>query len=83
MQTAKVGRGGQINLPKEIRERLGLEPGHRLGFVVEGERVVLQPLTKTLRDFRGSVAAEGEQDFSAIREQVMADRAQARAQTRD
>ena len=70
MQTAKVGRGGRIELPKEIRERLGLEPGHRLGFVVEGERVVLQPLTKTLRDFRGSVAAEGEQDFSAIREQI-------------
>ena len=79
MQTARMGRGGRIELPKEIRERLGLEPGHRLGFVVEGERVVLQPLTKTLRDFRGSVAAEGKQDFSAVRAQVMADRAQERA----
>ena len=83
MRTAKVGRGGRIELPKEICERLGLEPGHRLGFVVEGERVVLQPLVKTLRDFWGSVTVDGEQDFSAIRAQVMADRAQARVQTRD
>ena len=79
MQTAKIGRGGRIELPKEIRERLGLEPGHRLDFVVEGERVVLQPLAKTLRDFRGSVAVKGEQDFSAVRAQVTAERTQERA----
>ena len=79
MRTAKVGRGGRIELPKKIRERLELEPDHRLGFVVEGERVIWQPLAKTLRDFKGSVAAEGEQDFSAVRAQVTADRAQERA----
>ena len=63
MQTAKIGRSGQLNIPKEVRELLGVKPGHHVAFVVDGERVVLMPLTKTLRDFRGSVQVEGPQDF--------------------
>jgi len=83
MQTAKIGRGGQINLPKDIREYLELEPGHYLGFSIEDDKVVLHPLTKTLRDFRGSVSVDGPQDLEAVREKVVTERAAARAQVRD
>ena len=83
MQTAKVGRGGQLNLPKEIKDYLELEPGHYLGFSIEEGKVVLHPLTKTLRDFRGSVEVDTPQDLEAVREQVTQARAEARGRIRD
>ena len=43
--TAKVGRRGQITLPKEVRERLSLEEGQRLAFVSTEEGVTLLPMT--------------------------------------
>jgi AbrB family looped-hinge helix DNA binding protein len=33
MVTAKVTSKGQITIPKEIREKLGISPGEELGFV--------------------------------------------------
>lgn len=37
METAKVMPKGQITIPKEIRDRMGIKPGSRVGFVVEGK----------------------------------------------
>ncbi len=76
MQTAKIGKSGQLNIPKDVRERLGVKPGHHIAFFFDGEHVVLLPMTKTLKDFRGSVKVEGPQDFIAIRQQVMARKAE-------
>ncbi|CAN5127684.1 MAG: AbrB/MazE/SpoVT family DNA-binding domain-containing protein [Gemmatimonadetes bacterium] len=70
MITAKVGRRGQITIPKEIRERLAVEEGQRVAFVVEGDRVALEPLTTTLRDHRGIVRVRAPQDFGTIRRSV-------------
>lgn len=33
MVTAKVTSKGQITIPKEVREKLGISPGEELGFV--------------------------------------------------
>ncbi len=33
MVTAKVTSKGQITIPKEIREKLGISPGEEIGFV--------------------------------------------------
>jgi hypothetical protein len=49
--------------------------GDRLAFLIDGERVVIKPITKTLLDLRGSVPVTGEQDFNAIRKQALAERA--------
>lgn len=78
MKTVEVGRGGQIKLPKEISEHLGLEPGHYLGFSIKDDKVVLHPITKTLRDFRGEVKVDGPQDLEAVREKVLTERAAVR-----
>lgn len=48
---------GQVTIPKEIREELGLQPGDKVIFRKEGDNVVLKPAS-TLLDFRGSVKAE-------------------------
>lgn len=78
MQTAKIGKSGQLNIPKDIRERLGVKPGHHVAFFFDGEHVVLLPMTKTLKDFRGSVKVDGPQDFATIRQQVMTHKAEER-----
>ena len=65
-----VGRRGQMTVPREIRRSLNLEQGDRIAFIRSGDGVVLQPLTDTLLDLRGSVAVEGPQDFAEIRERV-------------
>ena len=75
MNVAKVGRRGQIAIPRTIRQELDLQEGDRLAFVHCGDRVILQPLKSTLLDFRGSIPVSEPQDFEAIRQQVIDRRA--------
>jgi AbrB family looped-hinge helix DNA binding protein len=69
-----VGRRGQMTVPREIRRSLNLEQGDRIAFIRRGDEVVLQPLTDTLLDLRGSVPVDEPQDFAATREQVIQER---------
>lgn len=51
---------GQVVIPKEVREHLGLQPGERFTVVEKGNAVVLVPLSRfaELRGrLRGSLAA--------------------------
>jgi AbrB family looped-hinge helix DNA binding protein len=75
MNVSKVGRRGQIAIPRLIRQELNLQEGDRLAFVRRGDEVVLQPLKSTLSDFRGSIPVSEPQDFDAIRQQVLDRRA--------
>jgi len=76
MTVTKIGRRGQLTLPKEIRQKLQLREGDHVAFYFDGDQVIMQPLTQTLLDLRGSVRVTGLQDFDAIRAQVLAGRAQ-------
>ncbi|MEM9275852.1 MAG: AbrB/MazE/SpoVT family DNA-binding domain-containing protein [Cyanobacteria bacterium P01_F01_bin.143] len=71
MNIIKVGRRGQISIPRNIRQTLNLQEGDRLAFIQRGDEVVLQPLHQTLADFRGSVPVNKPQDFNAIRQEVL------------
>jgi AbrB family looped-hinge helix DNA binding protein len=66
-----VGRRGQMTVPRQIRRSLNLEEGDRIAFIQRGDEVILQPLTSTLFDLRGSVPVEEPQNFASIRNQVM------------
>ena len=70
MIIAAVGRRGQMTVPRQVRRSLNLEEGDRIAFIQRGNEVILQPLTSTLLDLRGSVPVEEPQDFAAIRNQV-------------
>ena len=70
MVISRIGKRGQITLPRELRAAWEVDEGDRIAFLQRGEEVVLLPLKQTLRDLRGSVPASGPQDFEAIREQV-------------
>lgn len=45
--TAKITSKGQITLPREVRERLGVHDGDRVRFEVHGGAVVLYPQRET------------------------------------
>lgn len=79
--TGKIGRRGQMTVPQAIRRSLNLQEGDRVAFIRRGDEVVLQPLTNTLLDLRGSVPVTEPQDFAAIRDQVVQEHAQKVAQS--
>lgn len=39
----KVSSKGQVVIPKEIRDKLGIKPGTILNVSIEGKRIVLEP----------------------------------------
>ncbi len=41
MQTLTVSHKGQVVIPSEIRERLGISPGSKVSVVAEGNRVMI------------------------------------------
>lgn len=51
---AKITSKGQVTLPREIRERLGVRDGDRVRFEIENGRVVLYPQRDT-PSFEGMV----------------------------
>lgn len=48
---------GQVTVPREIRDQLGLKSGDRMAFTVLGDgTVVMRPKTRRLADLAGSLA---------------------------
>lgn len=55
--THRVGVKGQVVIPKELRDELGIEPGDEVTFWRDGDHVAVRPATnaRPLRGrFRGS-----------------------------
>jgi AbrB family looped-hinge helix DNA binding protein len=53
MSTATLTSKGQTTIPKEVRERLRLQPGDRLEFVMKDDVVILRPATRKVTDIKG------------------------------
>jgi AbrB family looped-hinge helix DNA binding protein len=52
MGTVTISPKFQVVIPKEIRERLGLEPGQKIEAIVYGNRIELIPVRQA-RELRG------------------------------
>ena len=39
--THRVGTKGQVVIPKELRDRMGIEPGDEVNFWIDGDHVAL------------------------------------------
>ena len=60
MPYAKMSTKGQVVVPKEVREYLGIHAGDRIDFVVrEDGQVVLRPAVQDVRDLRGLLHKKG------------------------
>jgi AbrB family looped-hinge helix DNA binding protein len=56
MQTLNVLSKGQVVIPAELRQRLGIKPGHPVELRDAGDHLELYPLpTDPLAAFRGSL----------------------------
>lgn len=74
MPTATVTSKGQVTIPKEVRERLGVHQGDRIEFVVDAEGGVrLRPLKRSARELAGFLhrpgvepVAQAEMDASVL-----------------
>ena len=80
---SRIGRRGQMTLPATVRNWLKLKEGDRVAFVRRGDEVIVQSMTRTLLDIRGSVPVSGAQDFEAIREGVAKQHAREVAESDD
>jgi len=73
--SSTISSKGQITVPQQIRDRLGLSAGDRVEFVVEGDRTVIRPARTVtnpcskynvvLRTFPG-----GEKDINALLDEL-------------
>ncbi len=50
-----ISSKGQVTVPQEIRERLGLRAGDRVEFVVEENRTVIRPAHPEGNPFRAMI----------------------------
>ncbi len=79
MPATKIGRRGQITIPKKVREWLDISEGDRVIFLRERDEVKIKPIRRTLLDLRGVIPVSEPQDFEAIRQKVISDRANKRS----
>jgi AbrB family looped-hinge helix DNA binding protein len=74
MQTSTLTSKGQVTIPAELRKRLGLRPGDRVGFVVEDGAVRLVRRESRVEAAFGILKAEtsvSDEDMeAAIRERA-------------
>jgi antitoxin PrlF len=65
MPTSTVTSKGQITLPKEVREKLHLQAGSRVDFVIEPSgRVIVKPLDSDFRSLRGMIRSKRKRPIS-------------------
>jgi AbrB family looped-hinge helix DNA binding protein len=65
--THRVGPKGQVVIPKDLRDELGIEPGDEINFWRDGDHVALRPA----RDRR---ALQGRFEGSALTDDLTAQR---------
>lgn len=68
----KMSTKGQIVIPKQLREKLGLQPGDPLAIAVDGDRLVLRKITlddllqESQRNYREGKTLSHEETFEGL-----------------
>ena len=74
MQTSTLTSKGQVTIPAELRKRLGLHPGDRVGFVVEDGAIRLVRRERRVEAafgiLKGETSVTDEDMEAAIRERA-------------
>ena len=65
---ATLTSNGQITIPKEIRDSLGLQPGDRMTFtLMPDSTVVMRVKTKSVMDLGGVLRKKGRKPVAIVR----------------
>lgn len=72
MSLAKISEKGQLTLPSEIRRKYNINKASYVRIIPLEDGVKLVPVNQDgIASLKGVVKVDGEQDFKAIRYQVM------------
>ncbi|MDP1653806.1 MAG: AbrB/MazE/SpoVT family DNA-binding domain-containing protein [Rhodocyclaceae bacterium] len=74
MLSSSVTTKGQVTIPVELRERFGIKPGDRVGFVEEGDKIVLQRQETAIEAVFGIVKANKGATLEQMEEAIVAGR---------
>lgn len=73
IDNAKVMAKGQVTIPKDIREVLGVTSGDRISFIVEGSTVrIVNSAVYAMQMLQGEMAGEAEASGLTTDDDVMA-----------
>jgi len=65
MATATLSSKGQLVIPKEVRDKLGLKPGSQVDFItLDNGDVILRPAVEDVRKLKGLLARFGQAPVS-------------------
>jgi len=68
MPTSTLTSKGQVTIPKEIRDILGLKVHDRVNFIERNGEIVIKPLKGNILDLKGSVKPKKRpENFEKIR----------------
>jgi antitoxin PrlF len=56
-RSSTISSKGQVTVPRDIRNRLGLQPGDRIEFVVDKDRTTIRPARSPENPFLKHVGA--------------------------
>jgi len=54
MQSTMTSRG-QITIPVEIRDKLHLQTGNKLEFLLEGDQILILPINQSIKKLKGAL----------------------------
>jgi antitoxin PrlF len=82
MSVAKVTSQGQITIPADIRKKLGIQPGSKVVFIQDGDRVMItnatmeafEQMQKAFASDAERLGLKDEQDAVDLVKQVRAER---------
>jgi AbrB family looped-hinge helix DNA binding protein len=64
-----VSTKGQLVIPAEMRESLGIEPGSRIALTLQGPRIILEPVSEKLVDETRGLFAGGPSLSAALKKE--------------
>ena len=76
MVQATLTSKGQITVPKAVRERLNLQTGSKLYFVVKDDHVEVTSVGGDIMDWYGSLGAADSEELDVVKLRVMEARAE-------
>lgn len=81
MIATTMTKKGQVTIPKEIRDMLGLKEHDRIVFALKDGEINMKPLRGSVLDLRGSVKPKKRpEDFDQVRAETMRARAKKAAE---
>jgi antitoxin PrlF len=71
MTASVLTRKGQVTIPKAMRDRLGLQRGAKVLFLLREDEITLRPLQGSILELKGSVRPRRRpEDFDRVRRSV-------------